>query len=276
MLCDGHAHVFDPARFPYKRERHYTPGTASTPMLLEHMRRIGAGRVVLVQPSVYGDDNDCLVAALHALQGAGRGVAVIAPTTTPTELQRLDHAGVRGARINLAVDRAGNVAQARAALGELARVAPPHWHIDMHVDLAALDALAPALHATRRTCVLDHFGRPDVTRGTADEHWRSLLRLLGEGRLYVKLSAPYLVSQDVAYSDLAPFVRSLAATAPGRLVWGTNWPHTQGSQRTAQAAGAIEPFRTVDDDAWRRQCEEWMGAAGFAALAQTAQRLYFA
>ncbi len=275
MLCDCHAHVFDPTRFPYAASRRYSPGTASVAMLADHMASNGIGRVVLVQPSVYADDNGCLVDALHALDGAGRGVAVVSAATAAAEIERLDRAGVRGARLNLAVEGAFDIAEARARLARLNDIAPAHWHIDLHVDLPTLAALGPALHATRRTFVLDHFGVPDAALGTGDAAWQSLLRLLAQGGIFVKLSAPYLASNATDYANLEPFVRTLVDAAPDRLLWGTNWPHTQGAARAALPAGGTEPFRVVDDALWRERCVEWTGKAQRDVLAGAAGRLYF-
>lgn len=57
-------------------DRHYTPGPAPLGALREHMARLGLRRAVIVQPSVYGTDNSCMLESLDQLEGAGRGVAV--------------------------------------------------------------------------------------------------------------------------------------------------------------------------------------------------------
>ena len=68
---DTHVHVFDPWRFPYVSHRAYTPGAATAADLLRHLERVGCGRVVCVQPSVYGTNNACLLDALATLSQAG-------------------------------------------------------------------------------------------------------------------------------------------------------------------------------------------------------------
>src|SRR5205085_6732177 len=103
--CDCHVHVFEPARFPYASWRAYTPPAAEVGRLQDLHGALGVERVVLVQPSVYGVDNDCMLDALHALgTDRARGVAVVdLATVSDTRLRALHAAGVRGARLNLRV-----------------------------------------------------------------------------------------------------------------------------------------------------------------------------
>ena len=60
--CDTHVHVIGPRdKFPMVQGRHYTPGPASALALKAHLTTQGLGRAVIVQPSVYGTDNRCLL-----------------------------------------------------------------------------------------------------------------------------------------------------------------------------------------------------------------------
>ncbi|MFT3720615.1 amidohydrolase family protein [Pseudorhodoferax sp.] len=274
--CDAHVHVFEPARFPYAPARRFTPGRAGVDELQRHLRRIGAGRVVLVQPSVYGHDHGCLLDALAALRGAGRGVAVPAPDATPEQIARLDAAGVRAARVNLVVEGIADAAAARQAVARAAARIPAHWHVQLHLRLETVHALAGLLRTAGRHFVLDHLGLPDGPAALRSPAWRSLCGLVAAGAMSVKLSAPYL-SAPAPYAALRPFVRDLASANPGALVWGSNWPHTQGAARSAAADPAqAEPFREVDDRAWLAQCRAWLAAQGLPAgtLEGNAARLY--
>ena len=66
-------------------------------------------------------------------------------------------------------------------------------------------------------CSVDHIG---VLR-----HLTSLQRLLDTGRAYVKLSAPYRLGNDL--TDFEVIAARLAQSHPQRLLWGTDWPHTE-------------------------------------------------
>ena len=74
--------------------------------------------------------------------------------------------------------------------------------------------------------MIDHMGRPDTCAGIDAPGFQALIRLLTSGRGWSKLSAPYRTSREASpYRDILPFAHALAAAAPDRLVWGTDWPH---------------------------------------------------
>ena len=275
-LCDSHVHLFDPRRFPYVTPRRFTPGEATVPDLREHMRATGVQRVVLVQPSVYGDNHGCLLDGLQSLGPQARGVAVVASGTPQEELARLDAAGVRGARINLVVDHLDAPAVALARLREVESRIPAHWHVQLHVSLGVLQALAGHIERSDRCYVLDHMGLPDPAAGPHTQACAALLQLMRGGRLYIKLSAPYLCARSAPpYPDLAPLVGSLLAARSDRVLWGSNWPHTQGTARSpGLAAETIEAFREVDDRAWLATCRAFSGDSAPAVLGGNAQALY--
>src|SRR6266851_2525347 len=75
--CDCHVHIFDPAGFPYARERVYTPPPASLDDLRDLQAALRFERVVIVTPSVYGADNGCTLDAIKRLGAGARGIAVI-------------------------------------------------------------------------------------------------------------------------------------------------------------------------------------------------------
>src|SRR4051794_16713169 len=56
---------------------------------------------------------------------------------------------------------------------------------------------------------------------------RSLRRLLDKGNTWVKLSGAYADTNvgPPTYSDSSAVARAFTAAAPGRMVWGSDWPH---------------------------------------------------
>lgn len=222
LACDCHIHVFGPfGRYPLDPERKYTPAEATLEDYRKVAAALGTGRVVLVQPSVYGTDNSCQRDAIAALGDRARGVAVIDDATSDAQLLELSGASFEGVRLNLT--READL----GTLGRLAaRVKEVDWHVQLHLPGPCLPEIAERLLALPNDFVIDHFGRIDPLEGLAQPAFLSLLRLLDSGRCWVKLSAPYRVDLEGApYHRLSTFTRELVKHNPERLVWGTDWPH---------------------------------------------------
>jgi predicted TIM-barrel fold metal-dependent hydrolase len=229
LACDTHAHIFE-ARFPYARERIYTPPDSSLDDYRTLLKTLGCQRAVLVQPSVYGTDN---AAMLDALRNAGpgfRAVAVTGPDVSNSEIEALHRAGVRGLRFNV-VDVRENKNQIPIDMlrGVAKRIAPYGWHIEMLVNLDEAGDFASLLGSLGVPVVLGHLGYPKggaatwaKTRAFAD-----LLRLIDRGQCWVKLTGPYRITTapDLPYADVDEPARRLVAAAPERMLWGTDWPH---------------------------------------------------
>jgi D-galactarolactone isomerase len=228
--CDCHFHIFDP-RFPFAPGVMLRPEPASVAQYREVQRQLGTERGVLVQPSSYGTDNRCTLAALAALGAAGRAVAVLDDTVTDAELQRLHGLGVRGIRFNQVQAGATTVAM-MAPLA--ARVAPLGWHLQVHMTAEQLVAHEALLGALAAPLVLDHGARIPLGENADHAALRVLRRLLDGGRTWVKISAPYLLSATGApdYEDAVAHGRALVRVAPERVLWGSDWPHvTEREQR---------------------------------------------
>ena len=254
--CDCHFHVFgDRKRYPLDPRRNYTPHVAT---LADHravMAACGIARAVLVQPSVYGTDNACLLDALRDAAAAGdayRGIVVPDAATSDDELLAIDALGVRGIRLNvvnpqmLAIDDA-------IALCE--RMRPRNWHLQVHVMLAGDGATTLARLADRVEVpiVVDHFGRPAAGAALP----QLVLDLVASGRVWVKLSAPYRIARPGrAHDDIRPLVDALVAANPERLLWGSDWPHTELQGATPHDADLVDLLvATLPDAAMlRRVC----------------------
>lgn len=225
MVVDGHAHVFL-QDMPLAAARRYAPSHDATPA--DYLRLLDAHGVthgVLVQPSFLGQDNGYLLKMLQAHAQRLRGVVMLDPATDEAQLESLDAAGVVGVRLNLMGLPLPNL-DAPHWQRFLARLKALNWHLELHRQAADL---APLLDAPLRAgcrVVVDHFGRPDALQGAADPGLAALLRRAASGRVWVKLSAAYRNGPD-ADAARSCAGRLLAAFGPERLVWGSDWPHTQ-------------------------------------------------
>jgi 2-pyrone-4,6-dicarboxylate lactonase len=227
--CDCHAHILGPASaHPYAAERVYTPPDCLLPEYERMLGALGLERAVLVQPSVYAQDNTVLVDALERSGGRFRGVAVVGPAVPDLELARLHARGVRGLRVNV-VDVPGRLPGALPAAdlrALAARIAPLGWHLELLLHVDEFPELDRALAGFPVDVVLGHLGYMRTERGLDDPGFRALVRLLRGGRCWVKLTGPYRISAAaLPYADVVPFARALAEARADRLLWGSDWPH---------------------------------------------------
>jgi 2-pyrone-4,6-dicarboxylate lactonase len=225
---DAHCHVFGPGDvFPYAPERKYTPCDAPKEKLWELRDYLGFERNVIVQATCHGADNRALVDALKASNGLARGVATVKPDVTDAELQALDAAGVRGVRFNF-VKRLVDTTPREVLLSIAERIKPLGWHIVIYFEAQELPELYEFFTSLPTTVVVDHMGRPDVTKPVDGPEFELFIRLLRENRnFWSKVSCPERLSKTGpdAYDDVVPFARRVVETFPDRVLWGTDWPH---------------------------------------------------
>lgn len=224
--CDCHVHVYD-ARYPAVPGARLTPPDADVADYRRLQSRTGTERVVFVTPSTYGTDNRPMLSAVKAFGAQARGVAVIDPALDEAALQALHAAGVRGARLNLSLGVTNSAEQIRP-LAE--RIAAFGWHLQLLAPPAQLAVLGPVLGALPVPIVFDHFGRIGPSMAGQAAH-ALVLGLLGQGRAWVKLSGGYIVTEQgpPGYEDVAPLARGYLRAAPGRVLWGSDWPHASAS-----------------------------------------------
>jgi predicted TIM-barrel fold metal-dependent hydrolase len=224
LSCDCHFHIFGPYdRFPLDAGRHYDPAAALIPAYLRVAEALGIGRMVVVQPSVYGTDNACsLDAAARFGLDRARVVAVVDDSFDDAALRDLHARGTRGVRFN-AVSGNGTPLDQLDALAR--RIAPLGWHLQVYATGEILAGLAPRLAALPVEVVVDHMGGVRSAEGVNGAGFQALLRLMDSGRAWVKLCGYRISSAGPPFHDVAPFARALLDAAPDRCLWGTDWPH---------------------------------------------------
>ena len=232
---DAHCHVFGPGEtFPYAPERKYTPCDASRQQLFALRDHLGFARNVIVQATCHGADNRAMVDACLASNGKARGVATVRPNVTERELGNLHAAGVRGVRFNF-VKRLVDFTP-RDKLAEIAsRVAELGWHIVVYFEAQDLPELWEFFTALPTTIVVDHVGRPDVSKPVNGPEFDLFVRFMREhDNIWSKVTCPERLSltgpaarhgEQRAYRDVVPFARRIVETFPDRVLWGTDWPH---------------------------------------------------
>jgi 2-pyrone-4,6-dicarboxylate lactonase len=225
---DAHCHVFGPGeQFPYAPERKYTPCDAPAERLFELRDFLGFSRNVIVQATCHGADNRAVLDALRKAEGRARGIATIGEDVTDAALLQMDGAGVRGVRFNFVkrlVDTTPPEVLARVA----ARIAKLGWHTVIYFEAADLPELYPFLVSLPTALVIDHMGRPDVSKPVDGPEFQLFVRLLRErGDIWTKVTCPERLTRSGPpdYDDVVPFARHLVEAFPDRVLWGTDWPH---------------------------------------------------
>ncbi len=221
--CDTHMHVYDD-RFKLAPTATFKPPQAPAADYLAMRARLGIARTVVVQPTGYGFDNACTLAAMAAMGESARGVAVVPPDVAEAELDRLTKAGIRGIRYFMLP---GGVLPWESLDAMAAKVGAFGWHVQLQLDGRRLPEHEAALKRLKGTLVIDHNGKFLEPVAVDDPAFKCLLRLLENGRTWVKLSAPYETSKKgpPLYPDVGALAKALVKAAPERCVWATNWPH---------------------------------------------------
>ncbi len=225
---DAHCHVFGPGdEFPFAPERKYTPCDASKYQLFNLRDYLGFSRNVIVQATCHGADNRALVDALNSSEGRAKGVATIKASISDDELRALDKAGVKGVRFNFVKRLVDSLP--KDELVEIAqRIKPLGWHIVIYFEAQELPELYDFFTALPTTVVVDHMGRPDVSKPVDGEEFALFLKLMRENtNFWSKVSCPERLSirGEPSYQDVIPFAKKVVESFPDRVLWGTDWPH---------------------------------------------------
>ena len=232
---DAHCHVFGPgAQFPYAPERKYTPCDASKNQLFALRDHLGFDKNVIVQATCHGADNSAMVDALKHSGGKARGVATVRRSVSDSEIQAMHDAGVRGVRFNF-VKRLVDFTPKDELMEIAARISNWGWHVVIYFEAVDLPELIDLFTQLPTTVVVDHMGRPDVSKSVDDPEFALFERFMHEHEnVWSKVTCPERLSikgpkalngEQNAYVDVIPFARRLVQKFPTRVIWGTDWPH---------------------------------------------------
>ena len=232
---DTHAHIFGPVdQFPFAPGRGYTPPLAPVEKYLALLDHLGLARGVIVQGNAHGTDNRVVLDALSRFPDRFRGVAITDTSIVPRTLHDWHRLGMRGLRFHL-FPPGGKPKMVRGVGLDVFEVFRPTmrelgWITQTWCDYRVLPEIAGLLReiAAEMPVVLDHILHMPAQRGINDPAFQALLRLIGDGIVHVKLSAPYRLSEQYPdYPDVQPLHAALLRANPERLLWGTDWPHPQ-------------------------------------------------
>jgi predicted TIM-barrel fold metal-dependent hydrolase len=208
------------------------------------LQAVGLSRVVIVTPTIYGDNRATLDAIRHLGQQRARGIALIDEGTSFATLNDMARSGIAGIRLLFFGGphfKQEKAARHLRAFIDLAK--PRKWHLDIEASPDVVAALAEPLAASPVPVVFDYFGW--LAGGVQQPGYDAIASLVRSGRGYVKLSEPYRLSRKGPdYPDLAPVARALVAVNPDRILWGSGWPHVDSGSDSAPTA--LTPNVPVD------------------------------
>lgn len=248
---DAHAHVFVRGLAMAIDARYRPDYEASWQTLLALSEKNGVGRTVILQPSFLGFDNSYLFETLRAEPGRFRGVPWVSPSikVSADDWESLAGIGVRGLRFPIYGLPTPEWSYYREMLAEALKRG---WPIHLYVESKRLPEILPVLLDEGHKVVVPHYGMFDRTLGPMrDTGFKALIDSAASGRVWVVMCGAYRVGPERVRAA-TPML--LDAFGPSRLMWGSDWPHTDtGLNRVTTYPQTLRWFEEwVPDAATRR------------------------
>jgi predicted TIM-barrel fold metal-dependent hydrolase len=256
---DCHMHVTSP-EYPLAVGAAYVPSLHNLQHAMQFESSIGLSNIVLVQPSIYGNDNSCLLDALKVIGPQhGRGVVGIDPDTIDlATLQEWHKLGVRGVRLNLKSNNTKFTEEdLRDTLHRYANaIKPLNWVLELFIgmeDIPILERVAGDLGV--QICIA-HFGAPKLPAMAKRTYpldpykltgFDSLVNMLRGGNTWLKFSAAYRFEEDPEMRGIEAVAIELLKIAGDKMVFASDWPHTR--------------FDGLDVKPFVERCLQWTDAA---------------
>ena len=228
---DTHFHIFGPPEvFPWSppEKRVYTPPAAPLSHYHQLMEHLGISRGVVIQPMAHGHNNSVTLDAIARSNGHLMGVAKVDDSFSDRDLETLHAGGIRGVRFNMIAESGGtgNLDLIETVAG---RVRDLGWSLTIHTKPDGLLENADWLAGMRLPTIIDHYARVDFEDGVHQPAFQRLVDLLRDNaHIWAKISCiERCSSTGPPYADAPLFAQALVAAAPDRILWGTDWPHSQ-------------------------------------------------
>jgi predicted TIM-barrel fold metal-dependent hydrolase len=249
--ADCHAHVFCGNRYPHAADTLYAPDVSQAgtgKKFADVLNAHGFTHGLLVGAGVYGTDNRCVAEACVESKGRFKGIALVRPDVPDRELAGLNDQGIVGVRLNI-MNHGMKPLIEPGAQKLLAKLKEMGWFAQIQVAGNELVEAAPILRKAGVRLLIDHIGRPDVSRGVSQPGFQALLELGREGEAVIKLSGPFRSSREgYPYRDVDPYVAAaIDAFSLDRCIWGSDWPFVRMDERMDYGLGLVCLQRWLPD-----------------------------
>src|SRR3954451_2835765 len=150
-------------------------------------KRIGTTRTVVVTPAAYVTDNRVTLDAIEQLgRTETRGVAVLHPTVTDSELKTLNDGGIKGIRFTV-FDPASAAVSIDMIEPLAKRVAGLGWHLQIHMRGDQIAENGEMLQRLPTPVVFDHMGRLPQPAPLDHGAYKIIRAMLDTGNTWMKL-----------------------------------------------------------------------------------------
>lgn len=215
--------------------------TAGLDRYRAHLEALGCSNGLIVHSILYGSDNTVTFEAVRAMGHGFKGVGLLPDGASPADIKQFADNNIVAVRLNYVH---GGVLTWAGAKAMVSTLADHGMHIQMllHAD-QHIEELADDIRSLPVPLVIDHCGWP-TNLNPNTKAIETLCSLLSEGHAYVKLSAPYRLTDDI--NQAQPLMRRLIDANPDACLWGSDWPHIMlNGAYMPQAATLANKLSTV-------------------------------
>jgi len=272
---DAHVHVWTPDTKTYPLSDSYkvsdmVPASFTPDELFSHCKPQRVTKIVLIQMSFYGFNNQYMLDCMEKHPGVFSGVAIVDENEPGLKMtmNSLAEKGVRGFRLYTDRDKASKWKDSVGMKEMWSHAAESGQSMCLLANPDALPFVNSMCEQYPKTrVVVDHFARIGVQGSIDQAALDELCRLSKHDNVFVKTSAFYALGQKKApYKDLGPMIQRLVSEfGAKRLMWASDCPYQViEGHNYADSIGLIRDqldFLTSED-------KQWM-------LRGTAERVFF-
>ncbi len=254
--CDTHFHVFgDRATYPVLPGMEHDMPEATIEAALHMHKIMGISRGVIIATLVNGTNHQVMLDALAAAGPgyAGCALASVLTETSDAYIAKLEAAGIRGVRFNL-LKMLGSEMPAAAIRRVIDRCRELGWYCKVQPDYyVPLESMA-FFEDAGIPVIIDHLGRTPPEQGLDGPIITKMIEFLKRGNFWLLLANGYKVSkQPPLWDDVAPIMRKYIETAPDRLLWASDWPHTFHAETPPNDGDLLEFLLRVTNESERQK-----------------------